>query len=673
MNRLKIRMPLAGRFTLTFSFLLLGIFAIVAIVAEHQLIASTREQAELRAAEFARSISTMASPALVSYDYVTLQQIAEDSRNEPGIIDVTILDKEGLIAGRSGHREMVGQRADDLISLRGLVVTEAFDVQGLDERRVPLLQRIQPVFGPTGIRWGTVCLSLSLHAVQTYAWETRSIVLVFAFIGMLVSLAASSLLARRITRPLGVLIRQADGLARGEWDADVRIETGDEIEKLAAQFAQAAASLDHRTKDLMRARDELAALNATLEEKVRERTNQLVESREKYRLLVEASPDPLCLVQAGRFRFANRVFLETFGFTNEQVLAESFLLDRVLHPDFARVATEVIAQAEATGEPIDSDWIAIGRGGRSLDYTIRGRVVTYRDETAVELLWLDLTEKKRLMRQMVQNERLRAIGEMTAMVAHNFNNLLAVILGRTQLLQSRTKDPAILKGLDVVRTAAIQGGEIVKRIQEYSGESTELQFREVNVAAVMRDVVAYLDNLWRVTRAPGVVPVTMEVTAESIPPVLGSEVLLVEVFKHVVTNAAEAMPSGGTVRISVRHEAGMAHVIVEDRGIGMTPEVQRRAFDPFFTTKGSRARGLGLSASYGIIQKHRGRIDLRPRDEGGTMLEIQLPIHRSIVSSDPCGPAAKVVLLSEEQEAARRLMMKLRERAPDSGDDERAA
>ncbi len=669
MSRIGIRMPLAGRFTLTFSFLLLAIFSIVAILTEQRLIASTHEQAELRAAEFARSISAMASPALMSYDYVTLQQIADDAQSEPGIEKITILDKEGMIAGSSGHRELVGQPPDDPLLLRGVVAPEPFDVTGTNEERGSFLERIQPVMGSGGTRWGTVCVSLSLRSVQAYVWETRSVVIAFAIVGMLISLAASHLLARRITRPLGVLIRQADGLARGEWQADVKIRTGDEIEKLADQFAQAAASLDHRTKELVRARDELEALNATLEEKVRERTDQLVESREKYRLLIEATPDPLCLVQNGRFHFANRAFLETFGYTGEQVLAEGFSLDRILHPDFVRVANEMIHQAERTGEAIDSDWVAIGRGGRNLDYTVRGRVFPYQEGQAVELIWLDLTDKKRLLRQMVLNERLRAVGEMTAMVAHNFNNLLAVILGRTQLLQSRVKEPSVRRGLDLIRTAAIQGSEIVRKIQEYSGESSEIQVREVNVVAIMRDVVAYLGNLWRVTRSPGAAPVTMELDAEPVPPILGSETQLIDTFKHVVTNAAEAMPEGGTVRIAIRSDAGMVRVSVEDSGVGMTADARRRAFDPFFTTKGSHARGLGLTASYGIIQKHHGKIDLKPREEGGTVVEILLPIQQSSVTPDHRTLAARIVLLSEEQEAAQRLIQKLRKRSAETTEE----
>jgi signal transduction histidine kinase len=116
---------------------------------------------------------------------------------------------------------------------------------------------------------------------------------------------------------------------------------------------------------------------------------------------------------------------------------------------------------------------------------------------------------------------MRAIGEMTAMVAHNFNNLLAVVLGRTQLLLARTETPAMKRGLEIIRTSALQGGEIVKKIQEYAGGSSDLPFREVNVGTILRDVANYLENLWRVTRSPGAGPVQISID-RTVPPVVGS-------------------------------------------------------------------------------------------------------------------------------------------------------
>ncbi len=662
MRRPRMGMSLASRFSIAFGILILVIFLLVAAVTGRHLSNSTREQAELRVAGFARSLASLCQPALMSYDYITLQQIADDALREPGVIRVMILDKEGLIAGMSGRRDRVGERVQDPVSLRGLITSEPFEVEEEDLSGYNLLDRVEPVMGPFGARWGTVRVALSLRSVEANARETTLIVIMMALVGTLLAFGLSHVLVRRIIKPLGLLVEKTVGLARGEWSPEPKIATGDEIEILAEQFTLAAESLDQQKRELTRARDELAALNETLEQKVRDRTAELVESQEKYRLLVEASPDPLCLIQGGRFRFVNHAFLETFGYTEEQLLLPSFTVDRLLHPDFVRVVTEILAQAEASGEPVDSDCVAIGRGGRSLEFDLRGRRVTYQSERAVELLWVDQTVKKRLMRQMVQNERLRGVGEMTTMVAHNFNNLLAVILGRAQLLQARTDDAAIRKGLEIVRTAALQGGEIVKRIQEYSGEESDLQFREVNLGAVIREVAGYLDNVWRVTRLSGAGPVQIEVSATEAPPILGSENLLGEVFKHILMNAAEAMPSGGVVRVEVGQAEEMVRVTIEDSGCGMTPDVRRRAFDPFFTTKGLRTRGLGLSVSYGILQRHRGRIDLRPRDEGGTLVEILLPIHKAIVAGSHPGADSQVVFMSAEQATARRLLQSLRSR-----------
>ncbi len=673
MKRRAPRIPLASRISLTFSCLILLIFTLSALLTERHLARSMREQAEVRLAGYARSLAAICLPSLMAYDYVTLQQVADDTLREPGVVGAVILDKEGLIAGSGGRRELVGQRVTDPIGLRAVVAPEAYLTEEPDDSGAPRLEWIQPVFGDHGTRWGTVRVGLSLVGLEERVRETRGIVIYMALVGALLALIISNRIARRITHPLAVLVRKANGLAEGGWNPEPQIRTGDEIEALAEQFATAAEGLDRQKRELIRARDELAVLNATLEQKVRERTAELVESQEKYRLLVEASPDPLCLIQRGRFRFVNRAFCETFGYTEEQVSADGFGIDKLLHPDFVRIVGEILDSAERRRDSVDTDCVAIGRGGRSLDFNLRGRCVTYQGTAVVELLWLDLTDQKRLMRQMVQSERLRGIGEMTTMVAHNFNNLLSVILGRTQLLQARTDDDAVRKGLEIIRTAALQGGEIVKRIQDYSGETSDMQFREVNLAAVVRDVVAYMENVWKVTRPPGTGRVQVELNAEATPPVHGSETLLAEVFKHVLANAAEAMPKGGIVGIGVASQGETVCVSVQDSGNGMTPEVRRRAFDPFYTTKGSQTRGLGLSVSYGLIQRHRGRIDIYPIEGGGTKVEIVIPALRVGQNPDGRRDDSPVVFLTEEQKTAREIRRNLRSRASNSAGNQARA
>jgi PAS domain S-box-containing protein len=660
-------MPLASRFTITFGVLILVLFFGVGLLLEAHMTRQHRNEAALRLSGITRSLNTISMPYLLNYDYVSLQQIADDAMREPGLVQAMILDKEGVIAGLTGRRDRVGQRAEDPVSLRALVAMTPLEFERPGPGGFPMLERIEPVYSPReGTRWGTVRVSLSLQGVAEQTNESRMLILQVALGGVLLAIIASHLLARRVSRSLGVLMQRADGLARGEWDLGVKLQTGDEIEVLDRQFAQAAESLGRQQQEIIDARDELARLNATLEEKVKDRTKELLESKEKYRLLVDASPDPLSVLQGDHFRFVNDAFLEIFGYTEERVYSSDFTLAKVLHPDFVRIASEVIDRALQHNAPIDTDWVGIGRGGKSLDFSVRGRPVTYQGEQAVQLLWVDLTERKRLLRQIVQNERLRGVGEMTAMVAHNFNNLLAVILGRTQLMQAKTADAGLQRGLEIVRTAALQGSEIVRRIQDYTGDSGDPQFSEVQVGAILRDVASYLENYWRVGAA-GNAPVQFEVHAEQVPPVLGSEPLLSDVFKHVMVNAAEAMPGGGTVKVCVMLRGAHVLVQVEDTGVGITAETRRRAFDPFFTTKGPQNRGLGLSASFGIVQRHRGRIDLRPREQGGAAVEILLPAHRS-PRSHPLEVDASVVIMSEEEAAARRLKRRL-QGPPGNGDE----
>ncbi len=124
---------------------------------DQQLARSSRKQLELRVATLAHSLSVISAPYLMSYDYVTLQQIADDTMREPDVAQVVILDKEGLIAGMSGAREMVGQRAEDPISLRGQIADAPFSLEVSDGATDDRLVRVEPVLGSEGqTRWGSL-------------------------------------------------------------------------------------------------------------------------------------------------------------------------------------------------------------------------------------------------------------------------------------------------------------------------------------------------------------------------------------------------------------------------------------------------------------------------------------------------------------------------------------
>jgi signal transduction histidine kinase len=282
-----------------------------------------------------------------------------------------------------------------------------------------------------------------------------------------------------------------------------------------------------------------------------------------------------------------------------------------------------------TGEPISGDVQGINTSGAPVELEVRGKRVNYRKQVALEIILVDVTQRRRLLRQLVQSERLRAMGEITAMVAHNFNNMLAVIVARVQYLMVRIKDTMSAKSLKSIEDASHRGAEMVRKIQEFYGEQTDLQFTDVSVNAMVREVVEYVTNYWKVTRAEGARLVHIGMDLSPTPFVRGAEPLLQDALKRILLNAAEAMPGGGDIHVETGTTENQIQVRIQDEGIGMEPDVIRRAFDPFFTTKGSRLRGLGLSAALGIMQRHNGQIELTSEPGRGTLVVVSLPASRA--------------------------------------------
>jgi len=624
------KLTLARRYTLVFSLVILAMTGLLAVLIESYISRILNRQSELRARSLAVSLAAVARPYLLNYDYLALQQMADATIQEPDLAYVVILDKEGKVAGFGGDRDRQGTQLTGLADLRALHAdaprTQVLPHRDRQNRAVNVVESIIPVrLGESGERWGTVRVGLSLAPIEREMLVSRFFLLLAAACGVLLSVFFSHLLARRVARPLARLVQAATELERGRWDREFVVRTGDEIEELFDRFGQAAASLDRQKQELVAAKEELIALNATLEEKVQRRTAELAASREKYRLLVEGSPDAFVLLEQDRVAFANRAFLRIFQYPADAEVIENLRWTQVLHPDFHRVARDHIRRAEETQGEFRADVVGQTRGGQPLELEMRGRGVRYRNGTAVELVLADVGEKKRLLRQVVHSERLRAMGEMTAMVAHNFNNLLAVILGRVQLLLRRAESPEAREGLETVKSFAVRAGEMVRQLQEYFGEQIDLRFTEVDLNACVRETVVYLESLWRSTGEAGRPTVSIRLDLESVPHVYGAEHLLQDVFRRILVNAAEAMPEGGEIRVRTESDNGNVRVRILDEGTGMSPEVQRRAFDPFFSTKGARTRGFGLSTSFGIVQRHEGRIELRPRPEKGTEVEVVLP------------------------------------------------
>lgn len=237
-----------------------------------------------------------------------------------------------------------------------------------------------------------------------------------------------------------------------------------------------------------------------------------------------------------------------------------------------------------------------------------------------------LADLKVAQEQLVRSATLRALGELAAGAAHHLNNLLAVILGRVELLL-RTDEPGQMRQqtLHIIHKAATDAAEVVRRVQQFARMPAPEQ-RTVDLHQIAADVLEMTRSRWE--DAVQVQALTVEATLEgtAVAPVRGHPAALREVVTNLVLNAVDAMPSGGRVTLRTAEADGWVSLTVADTGIGMTEQVRRRCLEPFFTTKGMRSTGLGLSVNYGIIKQHGGDLDIESTEGVGTVVTIRLPV-----------------------------------------------
>lgn len=258
--------------------------------------------------------------------------------------------------------------------------------------------------------------------------------------------------------------------------------------------------------------------------------------------------------------------------------------------------------------------------------------------------------------QIVQTARLRALGEMAGGVAHDFNNVLAVILGRARLLLDQTEEPELQRQLKVIEKAALDGGQTVRRIQEFTRMRQARAFQPVDLNRVVEEVVEITRSRWKDEAQGKGIGYDIRVETRPIPPVAGDPSDLREALANLVFNALDAMPEGG--RVTFQTELQGEHVIcaVSDTGTGITEEVRKRVFAPFFTTKGERGTGLGLSIVYGIITRHGGEIEVQSQVGRGSLFTIRLPLGRDISEGPSSAPLArpprmgKILVIDDEPE-----------------------
>ena len=234
-------------------------------------------------------------------------------------------------------------------------------------------------------------------------------------------------------------------------------------------------------------------------------------------------------------------------------------------------------------------------------------------------------ELKKAQGFMVQSEKLRALGEMAGGVAHDFNNILAVVLGRAQLALEDVQDPKLKKDLQIIEQTSLDAAKTVRRLQDFARVRVERNFELLDLNGVIEGALQMVETRRAKSKEREGVNVEIESKLTDVAPVEGDAAELREGMLNIIFNAMDAMPEGGKITVETKQDKKWVTICISDTGIGMPEEVKDKLFEPFFTTKKHKGTGLGLSVTYGIVKRHRGEISFKSKVGAGTTFYIKLP------------------------------------------------
>jgi signal transduction histidine kinase/putative methionine-R-sulfoxide reductase with GAF domain len=308
------------------------------------------------------------------------------------------------------------------------------------------------------------------------------------------------------------------------------------------------------------------------------------------------------------------------------------------------VSMVAVPVTDAAGEPIALIW-AFNRTPRPFTARDEATLTALARQAALAMdnarlvgdLRRTLEELQAAQDTLVRGATLRAVGELAAGAAHHLNNLMAVVLGRSQLLLYRNREPEMGAALRTIERAALDAADTVRRIQAFSRAGHGASAVPVDLNETVRESIELTRARWEHEAQVRGARIELAFEPGAVPAISGRNAELREVVTNLILNAVDALPGGGRLTIRTWGEPGRAVVSVADSGAGMPEETRGRAFEPFFTTKGVRRLGLGLAVAYGLVSGHGGDIALESGEGRGTTVTFWIPA----ATGDEAGAPAK--------------------------------
>lgn len=611
--------PLRHRVVLATSgmlILLLGVLVVTLVWVQNRTI---KQQLEQRGKAIGQSLVATSTNALLSYDYITLEQFANRAAQDPNILYVAVHDKEDRVAGFSNRPDLQGKNLTDKISLNAVTATTPL-IQEIEAgtAMIPGLEVTTPVYLPDSKqRWGIIRVCLSLAPLYQQMLQTVWIITAIGLVALVIGVLISILGARRVTRPLGNLAQATMQVAQGNFEELPQVKTGDEVELLATNFSLMARKiLEHQ-------------------EKQAQQLNEIQRLQNYTEMIMSTMADGLVsLDMKGRIATINPAARQLLGVSLEDdiqgasiasISGESSQLYIFIRNMLKKPAAYCQQEVEIKEEEKPRTLLV----GSSLLSDTKG------EPRELILNLHDITELKKLEARIRQSERLAALGTLAAGMAHEIRNPLSAIKTFVQLLPRKIDKPGFLEKFN--RTVPRETNRInllVEELLELS-RAPKYTFSNTDINSLIRQTLDTIED--EVQRRNIDCRLVLQ---SNLPHVQADAHQLVKAFQNLSRNAIQATPAGGrlTIRtftesepVAVVQKSGKTTtriaIIFEDTGQGIPANLLKEIFNPFFTTK-DYGTGLGLPITHKVISEHGGLIEAESDREQGTRFTIYLPCNK---------------------------------------------
>ena len=396
----------------------------------------------------------------------------------------------------------------------------------------------------------------------------------------------------------------------------------------------------------------------------------LRESEANYHAVFDSINDAIFIhdIKTGDILDVNKKMCEMFGYNREDVCNRNIEVMSAGKPPHSQKDAMRWIRRAAGGEPQLFQWLSRKRGGRLFWVEVSLKRIVIGGKDRMLAVVRDISERKRLQEQLIQSQKVEAIGRLAGGVAHDFNNLLTAISGYSDLLLSSLgEQDSLRKDIEEIKKAATKATSLTRQLLAFS--------RRQPLKAVVLDLNAVVVDMERMLRR--IIGEDIEMVSKLEPAlarVKADHGQIEQVIMNMVVNARDAMPRGGRLTVEtentvIKKDYSMAIpeaspgrfvcVSVTDMGAGMDRETIERIFDPFFSTKGpDKGAGLGLAIAYGIVKQHGGWINVYSEPGRGSVFKIYLPAlaegngkraGEEELSRQPCGLGEKILLVEDDE------------------------